>query len=351
MKYTTLGNSDLTVSRICMGCMGFGDAGRGQHSWTLDEEHSRQIIRLGLENGINFFDTAIAYQSGTSEQYLGRALRDFAKREDIVVATKFLPRTPEEIENGISGQQHIENMINTSLTNLGMDYVDLYIYHMWDWNTPVYDILDGLNRIVKAGKARYIGISNCFAWQLAKANALAEKEGFAIFISVQGHYNLIFREEEREMVPYCQEENIALTPYSALASGRLSRLPGEGGTKRAAEDAYAKFKYDATADQDNVIIARVAELANKYGVTMTEVSLAWLLTKVTAPVVGATKPHHVEGAVKAVDLNLSAEEIAYLEEPYVPHPLAGVMAQNKSASANEKHVWSTGDQKIGGYKK
>lgn len=351
MKYTTLGNSDLTVSRICMGCMGFGDAGRGQHSWTLDEEHSRQIIRLGLENGINFFDTAIAYQSGTSEQYLGRALRDFAKREDIVVATKFLPRTPEEIENGISGQQHIENMINTSLTNLGMDYVDLYIYHMWDWNTPVYDILDGLNRIVKAGKARYIGISNCFAWQLVKANALAEKEGFAKFVSVQGHYNLIFREEEREMVPYCQEENIALTPYSALASGRLSRLPGEGGTKRAAEDAYAKFKYDATADQDNVIIARVAELANRHGVTMTEVSLAWLLTKVTAPVVGATKPHHVEGAVKAVDLNLSAEEIAYLEEPYVPHPLAGVMAQNKAASANEKHVWSTGDQKIGGYKK
>ncbi len=349
MKYTTLGNSDLTVSRICMGCMGFGDAGRGQHSWTLDEEHSRQIIRLGLENGINFFDTAIAYQSGTSEQYLGRSLRDFAKREDIVVATKFLPRTPEEIENGISGQQHIENMINTSLTNLGMDYVDLYIYHMWDWNTPVYDILDGLNRIVKAGKARYIGISNCFAWQLAKANALAEKEGFAKFVSVQGHYNLIFREEEREMVPYCQEENIALTPYSALASGRLSRLPGEGGTKRAAEDAYAKFKYDATADQDNVIIARVAELANKHSVTMTEVSLAWLLTKVTAPVVGASKPHHVEGAVKAVDLNLSAEEIAYLEEPYVPHPLAGVMAQNKSASANEKHVWSTGDQKIGGY--
>ena len=351
MKYTTLGNSDLTVSRICMGCMGFGDAGRGQHSWTLDEEHSRQIIRLGLENGINFFDTAIAYQSGTSEQYLGRALRDFAKREDIVVATKFLPRTPEEIENGISGQQHIENMINTSLTNLGMDYVDLYIYHMWDWNTPVYDILDGLNRIVKAGKARYIGISNCFAWQLVKANALTEKEGFAKFVSVQGHYNLIFREEEREMVPYCQEENIALTPYSALASGRLSRLPGEGGTKRAAEDAYAKFKYDATADQDNVIIARVAELANRHGVTMTEVSLAWLLTKVTAPVVGATKPHHVEGAVKAVDLNLSAEEIAYLEEPYVPHPLAGVMAQNKAASANEKHVWSTGDQKIGGYKK
>lgn len=347
MKYTKLGNSDLTVSRICMGCMGFGDPGRGQHSWTIDEEHSREIIRRGLELGVNFYDTAIGYQSGTSEQYVGRALRDFAKREDVVVATKFLPRTQEEIEKGISGQQHIENMINTSLRNLGMDYVDLYIYHMWDWQTPIEEILDGLNRIVKAGKARYIGISNCFAWQIAKANALAEKEGFAKFVSIQGHYNLIFREEEREMVPYCEEENIALTPYSALASGRLSRLPGEGGTRRAEEDAYAKFKYDATAAQDNVIIARVAELAERHGVTMTEVSLAWLLAKVTSPVVGATKLHHIEGAAKAVELVLSMEEIRDLEEPYVPHPLAGVMAQNKPASAKEKHVWSTGDQTIG----
>ena len=347
MKYTKLGNSDLNVSRICMGCMGFGDPGRGQHSWTIDEEHTREIIRRGLDLGVNFYDTAIAYQSGTSEQYVGRALRDFARREDVVVATKFLPRTQDEIESGISGQQHIENMINTSLQNLGMDYVDLYIYHMWDWQTPIYDIMDGLTRIVKAGKARYIGISNCFAWQIAKANALAEKEGFAKFVSVQGHYNLIFREEEREMVPYCEEENIALTPYSALASGRLSRLPGQGGTKRAEEDSYAKFKYDATASHDNVIIARVAELAQRHGVTMTEVSLAWLLTKVTSPVVGATKLHHIEGAAGAVDLELSPEETGYLEEPYVPHPLAGVMAQNKPAAAKEKHVWSTGDQKIG----
>ncbi|MBQ6456916.1 MAG: aldo/keto reductase [Mogibacterium sp.] len=347
MKYTKLGNSDLTVSRICMGCMGFGDAARGQHSWTIDEEHSREIIKRGLDLGVNFYDTAIAYQSGTSEQYVGRALRDFAKRDEVVVATKFLPRTQDEIAQGISGQQHIENMINTSLQNLGMDYVDRYIYHMWDWNTPIFDIMDGLDRVVKAGKARYIGISNCFAWQLAKANALAEKEGFAKVVSVQGHYNLIFREEEREMVPYCDEENIALTPYSALASGRLSRLPGEGGTKRAAEDAYAKFKYDATADQDGVIISRVAELAEKHGVSMTEVSLAWLLTKVTSPVVGATKFHHIEGAAKATDLQLSADELAYLEEPYVPHSLAGVMAQNKPANAKEKHVWSTGDQKIG----
>ncbi len=329
MEYIALGKTDLKVSRICMGCMGFGDSSRGQHSWTLDEEHSREIIRNGLEQGINFFDTAIGYQNGTSEQYLGRALRDMTQRNNVVVATKFLPRTPEEIQKGVSGQQHIEHMIDASLRNLGMDYVDLYIYHMWDWNTPIYDILDGLGRVVKAGKARYIGISNCFAWQLAKANALASQEGFPQFVSIQGHYNLIFREEEREMVPYCQEENIALTPYSALASGRLSRRPGEGSTKRAAEDSYAKFKYDATAAQDAVIIDRVAELADKRGVTMTEVSLAWLLTKVTSPVVGATKLNHVDGAVKAVDLKLTEEETAYLEEPYVPHPLAGVMAQNK----------------------
>ena len=346
MKYTKLGNSDLNISRICMGCMGFGDAAHGQHSWTIDEEHTREIIRRGLELGVNFFDTAIAYQSGTSEQYLGRALKDFAKRDDVVVATKFLPRTEDEIAAGITGQQHIEQMINQSLKNLGMDYVDLYIYHMWDYQTPLYDIMEGLNNVVKAGKARYIGISNCFAWQLAKANALAEKEGFAKFVSVQGHYNLIFREEEREMVPFCREENIALTPYSALAGGRLSKHRGEA-SKRLEEDSYAKLKYDSTEEQDQVIIDRVAELAEKKGVSMTEISLAWLLTKVTAPVVGATKLHHIEGAAKAVDLELTEDEISYLEEPYVPHRLVGVMAQNTQASAKDDHVWSTGDQKIG----
>ena len=345
MEYTKLGNSELKVSRICMGCMGFGDSNKGQHSWTLDEEHSREIIKRGLELGINFYDTAIGYQSGTSEQYVGRALRDFAKRDEVVVATKFLPRTREEIESGITGQQHIEKMINKSLENLGMDHVDLYIYHMWDWNTPIYDILDGLNRVVKAGKARYIGISNCFAWQLAKANALAEKEGFEKFISVQGHYNLIFREEEREMLPLCEEDNIALTPYSALASGRLSRKADEM-TKRLKEDSYAKFKYDATKEHDDIIINRVAELAERHSVTMTEVSLAWLLTKTTSPVVGATKLSHIEGAAKSVSLELTDEEIKYLEEPYTPHPLAGVMAQNKPENRNNKHVWSTGSQKI-----
>ena len=345
MKYTKLGNSELNVSRICMGCMGFGDAKNGQHSWTLDEEHSREIIKHGLELGINFFDTAIGYQSGTSEQYVGRALKDFAERDNVVVATKFLPRTPEEIAAGVTGQQHIEQMINTSLKNLGMDYVDLYIYHMWDYETPLYDIMDGLNRIVKAGKARYIGISNCFAYQLAKANALAEKEGFAKFVSIQGHYNLIFREEEREMAKLCAEDNIAMTPYSALAGGRLSKHPGET-SKRLQEDDYARLKYDSTAEQDEIIIRRVAKLADRRGVTMTEISLAWLLTKVTAPVVGATKRHHVEGAASAVDLALTEEEISWLEEAYVPHRLVGVMAQNTRAAAGDKHVWSTGNQEI-----
>ena len=345
MKYTQLGNSDLRVSRICMGCMGFGDASNGQHSWTVDEEHSREIIRRGLELGVNFFDTAIGYQSGTSEQYLGRALRDFARRDEVVVATKFLPRTNAEIAAGVSGQAHIRRLLDKSLQNLGTDHVDLYIYHMWDYQTPLYDIMDGLNQMVKEGKTRYIGISNCFAWQLCKANALAEKEGFAKFVSVQSHYNLIFREEEREMAPFCREENIAMTPYSSLAGGRLSKHPGET-SKRLQEDSYAQMKYGGMADQDAPILQRVAELADRHGVSMTEVSLAWLLTKVTAPVVGATKLHHIEGAARAVDLEPTKEECAYLEEPYVPHPLVGVMAQNTPATAKENHVWSTGNQKI-----
>ena len=345
MKYTKLGNSDLNVSRICMGCMGFGEAGNGQHSWTVDEEDSRKIIKKGLELGINFFDTAIAYQSGTSEQYLGRAIRDFANRDDVVIATKFLPRTNEEIEAGISGQKHIEKMLDKSLQNLGMDYVDLYIYHMWDYNTPLYDIVEGLNHAVKSGKTRYIGISNCFAYQLAKVNVIAEKYGFTKFVSVQGHYNLIFREEEREMAKFCLEENIAMTPYSPLAGGRLAKRPGET-SKRLLEDSYAHLKYDATAEQDAIIIDRVAQLADKYGVSMTEISLAWLLTKVSDPVVGTTKLHHIEDAAKAVNLTLTADELAFLEEPYLPHKLVGVMAQNTPAAAKEQHVWSTGNQKI-----
>ena len=332
MKYTKLGKSDLNVSRICVGCMGFGNAATGQHSWTVDEGQSREIIKRGLELGVNFFDTAIVYQNGTSEQFLGRALRDFAKRDEVVVATKFTPRTQEEIDSGVTGQKHIENYLNQSLKNLNMEYVDLYIYHMWDYHTPMEEIMEGLHAVVKAGKARYIGISNCFAWQLAKANFYAREHGLTEFVSIQGHYNLIAREEEREMAPFCRDQNIAITPYSALAGGRLSKHPGET-SKRLVEDSYAKFKYDSTAEADGKIIARVAEIADKRGVSMTEIALAWALTKVTAPVVGATKISHVEGAARAVDLVLTDEEINYLEELYVPHALVGVMAQNGKQKA------------------
>ncbi len=338
MQYTRLGKSDLLVSRICMGCMGFGDPLTGQHRWTLDETASRDIIRYGLEKGINFYDTAIAYQNGSSERYVGQALREMAKREDVVLATKFLPRTAAQIAAGIGGKEAIARSLNQSLQNLGMDYIDLYIYHIWDYNTPVIEVLEALHAAVTAGKVRAIGISNCYAWQLAKANALAEREGLTSFVSVQSHYNLIMREDERELFGLCAEDDIAMTPYSALASGRLSRK--EGHTRRSAEDDYARGKYDSTAEQDRIIIERVAELAERHQVSMTEISLAWLLTKVTSPVVGATKKDHVDGAVNAVNLQLSPEEIQFLEETYQPHILTGIMAQNTPQTKNVKQVWT-----------
>lgn len=329
MKYVKLGNSDLSVSRICLGCMGFGDPDKGGHAWTLDQEATTAIIGHALDQGINFFDTAIAYQGGTSEQYVGNALSQLARREDVVVATKFLPRTEEERDQQVSARDHIEQSLDTSLSNLGMDYVDLYIYHMWDYHTPMEDIMQALDAMVKAGKTRYIGISNAYAYQIATANAYARANNLTEFVSIQGHYNLIFREEEREMNRFANENNIALTPYSALASGRLSRLPGDSSSQRMNLDKVAKSKYQDSADQDQEIIQRVHELAEKHQVTMTEISLAWLLTKVTSPVVGATKVHHIDGAVAAVNLTLSPEEIQYLEELYTPHSLVGVMAYNK----------------------
>ncbi|QGS36610.1 aldo/keto reductase [Aerococcus viridans] len=328
MDYVQLGNSNLSVSRICLGCMGFGDPDKGGHAWTLDQEATTAIISHALDQGINFFDTAIAYQGGTSEQYVGKALGQLAKRGDVVIATKFLPRTEEERQNKVSARDHIEGSLNASLNNLGMDYVDLYIYHMWDYHTPMEDIMEALDSLVKAGKTRYIGISNAYAYQIATANAYARAHNLTEFVSIQGHYNLIFREEEREMNRFANENNIALTPYSALASGRLSRLAGDNSSPRMNLDNFAKSKYQDTADQDQEIIQRVHEIAEKYQVTMTEVSLAWLLTKATAPVVGATKVHHIDGAVAAVNLKLTAEDIHYLEELYSPHPLVGVMANN-----------------------
>lgn len=334
MEYTSLGNSGIEVSRICLGCMGFGDPNDGQHTWTIGEGETRKVIKAALDEGINFFDTAIAYQNGTSERYVGRALRDFARRDDYVVATKFLPRTVEEMEAGVSGQLHIERSLDQSLKNLGLDHVDLYICHMWDYHTPPEEIMEGLDNAVRSGKARAIGIANCFAWQLAKANFFARQSGMAEFVSVQNHYNLIAREEEREMLPFCASENIAITPYSALAGGRLAKHPGET-SKRLAEDAYAKFKYDATADVDAAVISHVAEVADGRGATMSEIALAWLLRHADSPVVGATRTEQIKGMVRAVDLDLSDAEVACLEAAYVPHALTGVMAQNgKQAGGN-----------------
>ena len=327
MKYTKLGKSDLVVSRFCIGCMGFGVPVPGGHQWTLDYDSTKSILGYALEKGINFFDTAMAYSGGTSEEFVGKALQELTSRDKVVIATKYGPRHPS-MKDTISGKDWINQCLDNSLKRLGTDYIDLYIMHSWDYITPIEESMETLNEAEKSGKVRAIGVSNCYAWQLAQANAIAEKNGWAPFVSIQGHYNLIAREEEREMAPFCYANQIAMTPYSALAAGRLSKKPGET-SKRLEMDAYAKFRYDSTAEADGLIIARVLELAEKKGVTMTEIALAWLLTKVTSPVVGATKPHHIDGPAAAVDLELSPEEIKFLEELYIPHELAGVMAGSK----------------------
>lgn len=326
MEYVQLGNSNLKVSRICLGCMGFGEASQGMHSWTLPYNESKQIIKYALDNGINFFDTAMGYQSGTSEIFLGRAIKELTNRQNVVIATKYMPRTQEQIKQGISAKEHIEKCLNDSLKRLDMDYVDLYIMHRYDYDTPIEETMNILHDLVKSGKVKTIGISNCYAWQLAKANEYAKNNDLTPFVSVQGHYNLIFREEEREMKPYCDLHHVALTPYSALASGRLAKMPGSE-SKRLKEDQYTKGKYDASKEVDALIIERVIEIAKAKDVSMTEISLAWLLTKTTSPIIGATKLHHIDGAIKALNTTLTNEEIAYLEAPYVPHKLVGVMAQ------------------------
>lgn len=326
MEYIKLGNTDMMVSRLCLGCMGFGEAGNGQHDWTVGKLQAEKIIGAAIAKGINFFDTAAAYQNGTCEEFVGHALKSLAKREDVIIATKFLPRT-EEQRKIVTGKQHILNSLDASLKRLNTEYVDLYICHMWDYFTPIEEIMDGLNEAVKSGKTRYIGISNCFAWQLQKANDIAERNGWAKFISVQNHYNLLFREEECEMFACCEEANIAMTPYSPLASGRLVKAADEV-SKRLVTDLYAKKKYDKTAEQDKIIIDRVAALAEKKGLSRIQITIAWLLEKVTAPIFGATKLSHIEDAVSAIGIKLTKEEIAYLEEAYVPHKLVGVMADN-----------------------
>ncbi|MBT2658382.1 aldo/keto reductase [Bacillus sp. ISL-18] len=324
MQYTKLGNTGLDVSRICLGTMGFGVAERWPHKWVIEEEKSRPVIKKALELGINFFDTANVYADGTSEEIVGRALKDFANRDEIVLATKVYHRMHEGPNGAGLSRKAIMSEIDKSLKRLGTDYVDLYIIHRWDYNTPIEETMEALHDVVKAGKARYIGASAMYAWQFQKALHVAEKHGWTRFVSMQNHLNLIYREEEREMLPLCKEEGIGVTPYSPLASGRLTRDWSET-THRSETDQVQKMKYDAKADTDRLIVDRVAELAEKHGVPRAHVALAWLLQKepVTAPIVGATKISHIEDAVAALSLSLSTEEVAYLEEPYAPHAIVG----------------------------
>jgi len=329
LEYTKLGNTGLEISRLCLGCMGFGDAKRWIHPWVIDEESSRTIIKKALDLGINFFDTANVYSDGTSEEYVGRALKDYANRDEIVLATKvYFPMHKGPNGLGLS-RKHIMSEIDKSLKRLGTDYVDLYQIHRWDYNTPIEETMEALHDLVKAGKVRYIGASAMYAWQFLKALHVAEKNGWTKFVSMQNHLNLIYREEEREMLPLCKEEKIGVIPYSPLASGRLTR-DWSNTTLRSETDETQKSKYGATENTDRHVVERVAEIAEKHGVTKSNIALAWLLQKepVSAPIIGATKISHLEDSVGALSVNLTAEEVAYLEEPYVPHPVVGALGPN-----------------------
>jgi aryl-alcohol dehydrogenase-like predicted oxidoreductase len=325
MEYVRLGSTGMQVSRICLGCMGFGDAERWVHKWVLDEENSRPIIQKALELGINFFDTANVYSIGRSEEIVGRALQDFANREEVILATKVHGKMREGPNGGGLSRKAILSEIDHSLRRLRTDYVDLYQIHRWDYQTPIEETMEALHEVVKAGKARYIGASAMWAWQFQKALHVAETHGWTRFVSMQNHLNLIYREEEREMVPLCRAEGIGLIPYSPLAAGRLTREWSVDSSLRAETDQIAKYKYDTTTDTDRLVVERVADLAQKHGVQRSQVALAWLLQKepVAAPITGATKISHLEEAVGALSVKLSAEEVASLEEPYVPHRVIG----------------------------
>jgi 1-deoxyxylulose-5-phosphate synthase len=326
MEYVNLGKSGLKVSRLCLGCMSFGVPERGAHPWTLDEQQSRPFLARALEVGINFLDTSNSYSDGTSEEIVGRALRDLARREEVVIATKvYFPMRKDPNSRGLS-RKAILTEIDASLRRLGTDYVDLYQIHRWDYGTPIEETLEALHDVVKAGKARYLGASSMFAWQFCQALYRADRHGWTRFVSMQNHYNLLYREEEREMLPLCRAEGIGVLPWSPLARGRLAREWQEGAaTRREETDVYGKTLYGGTEEADRQVIDRVGELAAARGLPRAQVALAWLLQKpeVTAPIVGATKPNHLEDAVAALSVKLSPEEAAALEAPYVPHPVAG----------------------------
>ncbi|MGB7472842.1 aldo/keto reductase [Trichococcus sp.] len=324
MEYVKFGNTGMDVSRICLGCMSFGDPDTWLHKWALKEEESRPIIKRALELGINFFDTANVYSLGRSEEILGRAIKDFAKRDEVVIATKVHGKMHEGPNGSGLSRKSILSEIDHSLKRLDMDYVDLYIIHRWDYNTPIEETMEALHDVVKSGKARYIGASAMYAWQFQKALHVAEKNGWTRFVSMQDHLNLLYREEEREMLPLCRDEKIAVTPYSPMASGRLTRDWSET-SKRMEMDSVARSKYEATADKDRIIVERLAQIAADRGVSRVEIALAWLLQKepVVAPIIGATKLEHLDRPVDAVAVRLTDDEVAFLEKPYVPHLIIG----------------------------
>ena len=324
MEYTKLGRTGLEVSRICLGCMSYGAPGQGNHAWSLGEEDSRPFIRRALEAGINFFDTANRYSLGSSEEILGRALKDFARRDDVVIATKVYGRMRPGPNGAGLSRRAIMSELDASLRRLGTDYIDLYQIHRWDYGTPIEETLEALHDVVKAGKVRYIGASSMHAWQFARALAVSERHGWTRFVSMQNLVNLLYREEEREMLPLCVAEGIGVIPWSPQARGRLTRDWSITSTRSETDESVTRL-FAKTAESDKKVADRVAEVAAARGVPRAQVALAWLLSKpvITAPIVGATRLQHLDDAIASVEVKLSAEEIAALEEPYVPHGVVG----------------------------
>ena len=320
MQYTTLGNSGIKVSKFCLGCMSFGDPASNMHAWTLDPSASEAIIKHALDLGINFFDTANCYSAGTSEEYLGRAIRSNTARDQVVLASKVY------FNEGKLSKTAIAREIEGTLKRLGTDYLDLYIIHRFDSSTPIEETMQALESLVKAGKVRALGASAMYGYQFYNMQLCARDNGFTPFVSMQNHYNPLYREDERELIPICKQMNVALTPYSPLAAGRAARPNWEADTLRSKTDKVAHGKYDSTEEQDKKIAARIREIAEKYGVSMTAVTFAWHFAKgVASPIIGATKEKYLDDAVSAFDVNLTQEDIAYIDEPYIPHKIVGAL--------------------------
>lgn len=324
MEYVKLGRTGLDVSKLALGCMSYGAPVSEQFCWVLEEPEARKVIKHAVNQGINFFDTANCYSNGVSEEILGRAVKDFMHREDVVISTKVFVEMRNRPNGGGLSRKEIMYEVEQSLRRLGLDYVDILYIHRWDYNTPIEETMRALNDLVTDGKVRYLGASAMYAWQFQKAQYTAERHGWVPFVAMQNHYNLLYREEEREMIPLCKDMGVGLTPYSPLAAGRLSR-DWTATTTRAELDKFAKGKYDSTKDTDKIIVDRVGELAERYGTTRTGIALAWQWHKgVVAPIIGPTKEKYIDDAVAAIDVKLSDEDVAYLEEPYVPHKVMGV---------------------------